>query len=171
MVVGEYAGEDGYLTPEMVFELEAQLQGLGKDATMHVHEGADHAFFNDSRPDVYHADTRSRRGSGRTSCSARCSWRPRSRLTDQWRCAPIRCRAVRRVLILAIPAVLVLGACSSDDDDELEVTLPDVTLPDVTLPDVTLPDMTLPDITLPDITLPDLTMPDLTLPDFSFPES
>jgi carboxymethylenebutenolidase len=56
VVVGEYAGEDGYLTPEMVFELEAQLQGLGKDATMHVHEGADHAFFNDSRPDVYHAE-------------------------------------------------------------------------------------------------------------------
>ena len=43
---------------------------------------------------------------------------------------------MRRVLILAIPAVLVLGACSSgdDDDDEPEVTLPDVTLPDVTLP-------------------------------------
>ena len=78
---------------------------------------------------------------------------------------------MRRVLILAIPAVLVLGACSSDDDDEPEVTLPDVTLPDVTLPDVTLPDVTLPDITLPDITLPDITLPDLTLPDFSIPEN
>ena len=75
------------------------------------------------------------------------------------------------MLMMAIPAVLVLGACSSDDDDEPEVTVPDVTLPDVTLPDVTIPDLTLPDITLPDITLPDITLPDLTLPDFTIPEN
>jgi carboxymethylenebutenolidase len=56
VVVGEYAGEDGYFTPEKAAELEALLRDLGKDATMHVHEGADHAFFNDSRPEVYHAE-------------------------------------------------------------------------------------------------------------------
>ena len=56
VVVGEYAGEDGYFTPDKAAELEAQLRDLGKDATLHVHEGADHAFFNDSRPDVYHAE-------------------------------------------------------------------------------------------------------------------
>ena len=71
--------------------------------------------------------------------------------------------------MLAIPAVLVLGACSSGDDDEPDATVPDVTLPDVTLPDVTLPDITLPDLTLPSI--PDLTLPDLTLPDFTIPEN
>jgi carboxymethylenebutenolidase len=56
VVVGEYAGEDGYFTPEKAAELEAQLRDLGKDATLHVHEGADHAFFNDSRPEAYHAE-------------------------------------------------------------------------------------------------------------------
>ena len=30
--------------------------GPREGRTMHVHEGADHAFFNDSRPDVYHAE-------------------------------------------------------------------------------------------------------------------
>ena len=37
-------------------ELEATLRGLGKDVTMHVHEGADHAFFNDARPEIYAAE-------------------------------------------------------------------------------------------------------------------
>ena len=72
------------------------------------------------------------------------------------------------MLMLAIPAVLVLGACSSDDDDEPEVTVPDVTLA-VTIPDVTL-DLTIPDITL-DVTIPDFTIPDVTIPDFSIPEN
>ena len=71
------------------------------------------------------------------------------------------------MLILAIPAVLVLGACSSDDDDEPELTAPDVNL-DVTIPDVSL-DLTIPDITVPDI--PDLTVPDLTIPDLSVSEN
>ena len=42
--------------PEMVADLERRLRELGKDATLHVHEGADHAFFNDSRPEVYSAE-------------------------------------------------------------------------------------------------------------------
>jgi hypothetical protein len=67
------------------------------------------------------------------------------------------------MLMLAIPAVLVLGACSSDDDDEPDLTVPDLTLPDVTIPDITVPDLTIPDITIPDITIPDITIPDLTV--------
>jgi carboxymethylenebutenolidase len=55
-VVGEYAGDDADFTPAMAAELEATLRGLGKDATLHVHEGADHAFFNDARPEVYNAE-------------------------------------------------------------------------------------------------------------------
>ena len=35
--------------------LESQLRELGKDVTLHIHAGADHAFFNDTRPDVYDA--------------------------------------------------------------------------------------------------------------------
>jgi carboxymethylenebutenolidase len=37
----------------MVHELERTLTDLGKDVEMHVYDGVDHAFFNDTRPDVY----------------------------------------------------------------------------------------------------------------------
>ena len=52
-VVGEYAELDGSFPPERVAGLEAQLRSLGKDVTLHVHEDAHHAFFNDARPEVY----------------------------------------------------------------------------------------------------------------------
>jgi carboxymethylenebutenolidase len=55
-VVGEYAENDDYYTPELASELQATLRGLGKDATLHIHEGASHAFFNDARPEVYSAE-------------------------------------------------------------------------------------------------------------------
>ena len=64
-VVGEYAEKDGFAGPDAVRALEAQLRDLGKDVTLHVHAGADHAFFNDSRPDVYDA-TASALAFGRT---------------------------------------------------------------------------------------------------------
>jgi carboxymethylenebutenolidase len=55
-VVGEYAERDGGMAgPEAVQAFEAQLRELGKDATLHIHAGCDHAFFNDSRPEVYNA--------------------------------------------------------------------------------------------------------------------
>ena len=47
---------DEYYTPQLAGELQATLRGLGKDATLNIHEGADHAFFNDSRPEVYSAE-------------------------------------------------------------------------------------------------------------------
>ena len=40
----------------MAQELEATLRGLGKDVEIVVHDGVDHAFFNDARPEVYDAD-------------------------------------------------------------------------------------------------------------------
>lgn len=54
-VVGEYAEIDDYAGPEASGALQDQLRGLGKDATLHVHPGTHHAFFNDSRPEVYDA--------------------------------------------------------------------------------------------------------------------
>lgn len=54
-IVGEYAENDGFAGPDAVRALEQQLRDLGKDATLHIHPGCDHAFFNDTRPDVYHA--------------------------------------------------------------------------------------------------------------------
>jgi carboxymethylenebutenolidase len=55
-VVGEYAELDSSFPPDEVRRFEAELRGLGKDATLHVHDGVDHAFFNDSRPEVYSAE-------------------------------------------------------------------------------------------------------------------
>lgn len=54
-VVGEYAELDDFANPDAVHALESKLRELGKDATLHVHPGAHHAFFNDSRPEVYDA--------------------------------------------------------------------------------------------------------------------
>jgi carboxymethylenebutenolidase len=54
-VEGEYAEFDDYAGPEVSAALQAQLRGLGKDATLHVHPGTQHAFFNDARPEVYDA--------------------------------------------------------------------------------------------------------------------
>ncbi len=55
-VVGEYAELDEYFTPEKARAFEQQLRDLGKDVSIHVHEGCQHAFFNDSRPEVYSAE-------------------------------------------------------------------------------------------------------------------
>jgi carboxymethylenebutenolidase len=55
-VLGHYAEQDGFFGPDKVAELSATLEGLGKDATFHVYPGADHAFFNDTRPEVYDAE-------------------------------------------------------------------------------------------------------------------
>ena len=52
-VQGHYAELDGFFTPDMVQDLEGTLQGLGKDVELLIYEDADHAFFNDTRPEVY----------------------------------------------------------------------------------------------------------------------
>ena len=56
VVEGHYAATDrGTAAPEAVKELEATLRAKGKDATFHVYPGTQHAFFNDTRPEVYDA--------------------------------------------------------------------------------------------------------------------
>jgi carboxymethylenebutenolidase len=54
-VEGHYAADDAFFTPDNAAALQAQLRDLGKDATLHVYAGCDHAFFNDTRPEVYNA--------------------------------------------------------------------------------------------------------------------
>jgi len=54
-VEGHYAELDGFASPSAVEALDEQLKGLGKTATFHVYPGTDHAFFNDTRPEVYDA--------------------------------------------------------------------------------------------------------------------
>ena len=52
-MLGHYAELDGFFGPDAVAELQKTLDELGKEADLHVHAGADHAFFNDTRPEVY----------------------------------------------------------------------------------------------------------------------
>ena len=59
-VLGHFAENDGMFTPEKARELEGTLKALGKDAEFIVHPGVDHAFFNDTRPEVYDAETSER---------------------------------------------------------------------------------------------------------------
>jgi carboxymethylenebutenolidase len=54
-VLGHIAEKDGFFSPEQAQELEHELKGLGKDVTFHVYPDVDHAFFNDTRPEVYDA--------------------------------------------------------------------------------------------------------------------
>lgn len=55
-VRGQYAELDEFFSPDLAAGLEAQLRELGKDAAITVHPGAQHAFFNDHRPEVYDPD-------------------------------------------------------------------------------------------------------------------
>jgi carboxymethylenebutenolidase len=50
------AGQDGFFTPEAARALEDQLRGLGKSAEFHLYPEADHAFFNEDRPEVFRQD-------------------------------------------------------------------------------------------------------------------
>jgi carboxymethylenebutenolidase len=44
---------DGMFAPDTARALQAELVGLGKDASVYVYPGVDHAFFNEDRPEVY----------------------------------------------------------------------------------------------------------------------
>ena len=55
-VLGLYAEKDNFVTPALVRELEHQLKKLGKQVEVVIYPGADHAFFNDTRPEVYNAE-------------------------------------------------------------------------------------------------------------------
>ena len=55
-VLGFFAEKDGSVTPEAARKLEAQLKNAGKQTEFHIYPGAAHAFFNDTRPEVYNAN-------------------------------------------------------------------------------------------------------------------
>jgi carboxymethylenebutenolidase len=52
-VLGIYAGKDTFVSPAVVKKLDEDLTRLGKRHEFHTYPGADHAFFNDTRPEVY----------------------------------------------------------------------------------------------------------------------
>ena len=52
-VLGLFAEKDPFVTPEVARKLEQDIRSAGKQAEFHIYPGVGHAFFNDSRPDVY----------------------------------------------------------------------------------------------------------------------
>jgi len=55
-VLGLYAEKDTSVTPESVRELEGKIKSLGKQIEVIIYPDTDHAFFNDTRPEVYDAE-------------------------------------------------------------------------------------------------------------------
>jgi carboxymethylenebutenolidase len=55
-VLGIYGENDKSVSPAVVHELERKLNELGKSFEYHIYPGASHAFFNDTRPQVYNAE-------------------------------------------------------------------------------------------------------------------
>ncbi len=54
-VLGIFAERDGFVPPSVVHRLEADLAAAGVRTTCKIFPGVDHAFMNDTRPDVYNA--------------------------------------------------------------------------------------------------------------------
>ena len=54
-VLGIFAERDGFVTPAVARKLAADLEAAGKSVRCEIYPGVDHAFMNDSRPDVYAA--------------------------------------------------------------------------------------------------------------------
>ncbi|MET0649509.1 MAG: dienelactone hydrolase family protein [Pyrinomonadaceae bacterium] len=55
-VLGLYAEKDSSVPPEAVRALEEKIREHGKAIETHIYPGTDHAFFNDTRPEVYDAE-------------------------------------------------------------------------------------------------------------------
>jgi carboxymethylenebutenolidase len=53
-VLGLFAEKDAFVTPQVAREVHAAILKAGKESEIHIYPGADHAFFNDERPDVHH---------------------------------------------------------------------------------------------------------------------
>ena len=54
-VLGVFAGKDAFISPAVVAALDKQLTDAGKRHEFHSYPDAQHAFFNDQRPEVYDA--------------------------------------------------------------------------------------------------------------------
>jgi carboxymethylenebutenolidase len=52
-VLGLYGGKDTFVSPAVVADLDRTMTQLGKRHEFHTYPNAQHAFFNDDRPEVY----------------------------------------------------------------------------------------------------------------------
>jgi carboxymethylenebutenolidase len=55
-VLGAFAEKDGFASPEVARDLEAKLKAEGVTTDFKIYPGTEHAFFNDTRPEVYDAN-------------------------------------------------------------------------------------------------------------------
>ena len=55
-VLGLFAERDASVPPSAVKELERKFAAAGKSIETHIYPNTDHAFFNDTRPEVYDAE-------------------------------------------------------------------------------------------------------------------
>src|SRR4029078_12297578 len=55
-VMLHYAERDDWESLEKGHALEAKIRAAGKHAQLYVYPGTEHAFFNDTRPEVYASD-------------------------------------------------------------------------------------------------------------------
>jgi carboxymethylenebutenolidase len=56
-VLGHFAANDAFFSPEEARKLEERLKAHGKEVELFIHPGVEHAFFNDTRPEVHDAET------------------------------------------------------------------------------------------------------------------
>jgi carboxymethylenebutenolidase len=55
-VLGLFAENDTMVTPEVRQQLEKDIRSVGKSIEVWVYPGTNHAFFNDTRPEVYNEE-------------------------------------------------------------------------------------------------------------------
>jgi carboxymethylenebutenolidase len=51
-----FGERDDFIPLDQVRQIEAKLRELGKDFRLEIYAGADHGFFNEERPSVYHPE-------------------------------------------------------------------------------------------------------------------
>jgi carboxymethylenebutenolidase len=55
-VLGFFGEQDSFVTPDAARKLEQQIKDLKKKVEFHIYPKGSHAFFNDSRKEVYNMD-------------------------------------------------------------------------------------------------------------------
>ena len=52
-VLGLFGEKDSFVNPSNARAVDVAIKAAGKQSEIHIYPGADHAFFNDERPDAY----------------------------------------------------------------------------------------------------------------------
>ena len=55
-VLGHFAENDQFANPAAARDMESKIKAAGQQAEFHIYPGTDHAFFNDTRPEIYDAE-------------------------------------------------------------------------------------------------------------------